>query len=573
MPLRFQPARGATVVISSSSRGPTGPTGATGATGATGSTGATGATGPGYAATSTSSVAIASSGSKTFTTQSGLAYSAGARVRVADTAAPSTNYMEGVVTSYSGTTLTFTADRSAGSGTLSSWTINLVGDVGATGSTGSTGATGPVAATSWDFSTTTTDSDPGNGTVRFNNATPASVTTIYFDNVDRDGNTVTSWLDSFDDSTTTTPKGTLTVVPHLLPANKIIFTVSGSVVDGTGYRKVTVAHVAGTTLPSNGAALGFVFARAGDKGTDGAGTGDVTAAANFATDNVVIRSDGVTKGVQASVINIDDTTGTMYPTTNDSGALGKATQSWSDLFLASGAVINFANGNATLTHSSGLATWSVPVSVGTSNAITCGTIELGAASDTTLARSAAGRVTIEGNEIAQVGKQTIFIPAGAMISNTTNGPSSGAVEMTTNKNMFRTLDFDTSTSESAQFEVWFPKSWNLSTVTFQPIWSHASTATNFGVVWELSGVARSDDDAGDVAFGTGQTSTDTGGTTNDIYLGPESSAITIAGTPAAGDTVQFKIARLPANVSDTLAIDARLHGVRVFFTTNAPNDA
>lgn len=100
--------------------------------GPAGAQGAQGNTGPGYAATSTSSVAIASSGSKTFTTQAGLAYAAGIRVRVADTSAPSTNYMEGVVTSYSGTTLIFTADLSAGSGTISSWTINAAGDKGTT---------------------------------------------------------------------------------------------------------------------------------------------------------------------------------------------------------------------------------------------------------------------------------------------------------------------------------------------------------------------------------------------------------------------------------------------------------
>jgi len=170
------------------------------------------------------------------------------------------------------------------------------------------------------------------------------------------------------------------------------------------------------------------------------------------------------------------------------------------------------------------------------------------------------------------GRETIFIPAAAMISRTTNGAAAGTAEMTTNKNMFKTLDFDTSTQEFAQFEVWFPKSWNLGTVTFQPQWSHASTTTNFGVVWGLAGVARSDDDAGDVAFGTAQTSTDTGGTTNDIYLGPESSAITIAGTPAAGDTVQFQINRTVADGSDTLGIDARLHGIRLFFTTNAATD-
>lgn len=125
--------------------------------GPAGSTGAQGNTGPGYAATSVSSVAIASSGSQTFTTQAGLAYMAGARVRVADAAAPSTNYMEGVVTSYSVTTLVFTADRSAGSGTKTSWTINCVGDSGATGSTGPTGPTGATgatgSATSYDYET------------------------------------------------------------------------------------------------------------------------------------------------------------------------------------------------------------------------------------------------------------------------------------------------------------------------------------------------------------------------------------------------------------------------------------
>ena len=43
----------------------------------------------------------------------------------------------------------------------------------------------------------------------------------------------------------------------------------------------------------------------------------------------------------------------FFPNTNDGLALGSGGYSWSDLFLASGAVINFNNGNTTLTHSSG----------------------------------------------------------------------------------------------------------------------------------------------------------------------------------------------------------------------------
>lgn len=180
-------------------------------------------------------------------------------------------------------------------------------------------------------------------------------------------------------------------------------------------------------------------------------------------------------------------------------------------------------------------------------------------------------VTLTGSPVEQ-GLHTIWVPAGAMVARTTNGAASGTVEMTTNKNMFKTLDFDTTTQEFAQFSIRMPKSWDEGTVTFAPIWSHASTATDFGVVWGLAGVATSDDDAGDVAFGTAQTSTDTGGTTNDIYQGPTSSAITIAGTPAAGDLVMFQIARNPSDGSDTMAIDARLHGVTIFYTVNAATD-
>lgn len=126
----------------------------------------------------------------------------------------------------------------------------------------------PMVDVGWDFDTTTTDSDPGAGKVRFNNATVASVTSIYFDNNDRDGNTITSWLDSWDDSTSSV-KGTLTFTPAADPDKKIIFNVTGSVTDGTGYRKVAVTHVSGTTLPSASAQIGVAFSRTGNDGQDG----------------------------------------------------------------------------------------------------------------------------------------------------------------------------------------------------------------------------------------------------------------------------------------------------------------
>lgn len=112
--------------------GATGGTGATGATGPTGPTGPTGATGASYYATSATSV-IMGTGSRTLSTQSGLAYQANSRVRISNSASV---YMEGTVTSYSGTSLVVLVDRVVGSGTYGSWNIALTGDVGATGATG-----------------------------------------------------------------------------------------------------------------------------------------------------------------------------------------------------------------------------------------------------------------------------------------------------------------------------------------------------------------------------------------------------------------------------------------------------
>jgi len=53
--------------------------------------------------------------------------------------------------------------------------------------------------------------------------------------------------------------------------------------------------------------------------------------------------------IEADLIN--GLTNTLKPISNDGAALGTSALSWSDLFLASGGVLNFANGNVTITHS------------------------------------------------------------------------------------------------------------------------------------------------------------------------------------------------------------------------------
>jgi hypothetical protein len=89
------------------------------------------------AGTSTSSNGIGT-GTKVFAIPN-LAYFAGQRLVMA---ADSGDYMEGVVQSYTGGTLTVLADVAVGSGTYTSWTIGVAGRVGPTGAAGPTGLTG-----------------------------------------------------------------------------------------------------------------------------------------------------------------------------------------------------------------------------------------------------------------------------------------------------------------------------------------------------------------------------------------------------------------------------------------------
>ena len=77
-----------------------------------------------------------------------------------------------------------------------------------------------------------------------------------------------------------------------------------------------------------------------------------------------------------------------------------------------------------------------------------------------------------------------------------------------------------------------------------------------------------------VAYGTAVTVTDAGiGTAEDQHISSESGAVTVAGSPAAGELSYFQVFRDANDGSDTFSADAKLLGVKIFFTTDAANDA
>ena len=178
-----------------------------------------------------------------------------------------------------------------------------------------------------------------------------------------------------------------------------------------------------------------------------------------------------------------------------------------------------------------------------------------------------------GSALKIAGLETMWVPAGAMYGADTNGADAQQVETTAIRPDMKVLDFDAGTNEFAQFSVAFPKSWNEGTVTYQVYWTPSNTNTG-NCLFQLQGVAVGDGDTIDVAYGTGITVTDAGiGTVEDQQISPVSSAVTIAGSPAVGEQTYFQLLRLAADGSDTFTGDARVLGIRIFFTTDAANDA
>ena len=174
--------------------------------------------------------------------------------------------------------------------------------------------------------------------------------------------------------------------------------------------------------------------------------------------------------------------------------------------------------------------------------------------------------------LKQAGKETIWIPAVAMYPNSTNGCAALAQTELSNGPEIKTLDFDKDSDEFAQFAVAFPKSWNEGTVTFQAFFTAATTNTGT-TAWGLSGVALADDGSLNTSFGTQVVATAKAmsGTSNDLAVTAESGAVTIAGSPSTDEYVFFEIFR---DVSaDSLTADSKLLGIKLFFTTDAANDA
>tara|TARA_B100000497_G_C7695991_1_gene425149 strand:- start:7890 stop:8486 length:597 start_codon:yes stop_codon:yes gene_type:complete len=182
------------------------------------------------------------------------------------------------------------------------------------------------------------------------------------------------------------------------------------------------------------------------------------------------------------------------------------------------------------------------------------------------------------------GKQTIWIPASAM-QPTTSLPCDplATVELATYKPEVVTLDFPNSGNYTfAQFNVAFPKAWDAGplqgSLTFQVYWSANNTSTA-GVEFGLQSVSVGNNEDIDATYsGFVYVSDNHQGTANKLNITSESVAlipnniINVAQSITDDSLLFFRFTRRSQASNDTLAAPCRVHGIKLFFTTDAGND-
>lgn len=136
------------------------------------------------------------------------------------------------------------------------------------------------------------------------------------------------------------------------------FIIADTTGDATGgkYNKITI------TPPASGATLTLIDGKVFTvnktltlEGTDGTTMTFPTTSATLARTDAANTFTGASTA-SAWVMTSPTITTKISPTSDDGAPLGDTTHNFADLFLASGAVVNYANSNVVLTHTSGVLT-------------------------------------------------------------------------------------------------------------------------------------------------------------------------------------------------------------------------
>jgi hypothetical protein len=165
--------------------------------------------------------------------------------------------------------------------------------------------------------------------------------------------------------------------------------------------------------------------------------------------------------------------------------------------------------------------------------------------------------------------------AEGLYPSTTSGCADPVLyETSSNKQNIYLADFDGASTEYAEFPLSMPDGWDGGTFRFRFkfAFTDVPSAPGSTVIWGAQMLAYGDRDDLDAAWGSAQevTYTNTGSETGKYMVSDWTSAVTPAGTPAAGEDVQVRIYR--DGGTDTTNVDARFRMVQVDFQRSAFSD-
>lgn len=184
--------------------------------------------------------------------------------------------------------------------------------------------------------------------------------------------------------------------------------------------------------------------------------GDITGTGDESIDIGEATANAITSLIDATAETIL-TSSAFSPSTSDGNALGTGTLMWADLFLASGGVINFNNGDVTLTHAADLLTFAGAATgyafqnsifVGT-NETTSGSITLYSSgvsvTDPTVSTDSTGTLILDGPAgdvtFEMAAAERVVLDAATTDNTTTTGAMDLNIDSATSGNIGLNLDY------------------------------------------------------------------------------------------------------------------------------------
>lgn len=268
----------------------------------------------------------------------------------------------------------------------------------------SSSATGGLV---WEFNTATSG-DPGSGKFLLNNATLSSVSSANISDNEVNGVDVSAFIATWDDSTSS-PKARLVIRNQTDLSSCAIYSITGASSDESGYYTLALTHVASSGTLADHCSIEWIGA--GDGGSDGRSLATQGA---WATSTAYVYS--------TSQADIVENNGSSYicklshtSSAGDEPGVGGSWATYWNLFASQGASgagsgdLIAANNLSDVNSASASAT---NLGLGTSDSPQFAGVNVGHATDTTITRTGAGTIAVEGNEIYRAGGTDVPVVDG-----------------------------------------------------------------------------------------------------------------------------------------------------------------